>query len=71
MHTDLMANKMIEDPFYRTNEKDLQWIGLTDWEYKISFKVDDNLLQNQHIESIFEGGYLCGCLFKLQKNIYC
>jgi len=54
MHTDLMANIMIEDPFYRTNEKDLRWIGLTDWEYKTSFKVDDNLLQNHHIELVFE-----------------
>ncbi|PCH99830.1 MAG: hypothetical protein COB81_10060 [Flavobacteriaceae bacterium] len=25
VHTDLLENKIIEDPFYRTNEKDLQW----------------------------------------------
>lgn len=27
VHTDLLANKLIEDPYYRDNEKNLQWIG--------------------------------------------
>ena len=32
VHTDLLNNKLIEDPFYRDNEKKQQWIGKTDWE---------------------------------------
>ena len=32
VHTDLLANKLIDDPFYRDNEKKQQWIGKTDWE---------------------------------------
>lgn len=27
VHTDLMNNRMIKDPFYGVNEKSLQWIG--------------------------------------------
>ena len=34
VHTDLMANGKIEDPFYRLNEHDVQWIDKVDWEYK-------------------------------------
>ena len=30
VHTDLMSNGLIEDPFYRNNEQKLQWIGKTD-----------------------------------------
>ena len=26
VHTDLLYNNLIADPFYGTNEKDLQWI---------------------------------------------
>ena len=30
-------NGLIEDPFFGTNEKDLQWIENEDWEYRTSF----------------------------------
>ncbi len=30
VHTDLLANKKIEEPFFRTNEKDLQWVDKED-----------------------------------------
>ena len=30
VHTDLLANHRIEDPFYRLNERQLQWIDKTD-----------------------------------------
>src|SRR5512143_2677220 len=37
---DLLRNQLIPDPFYRDNEKSLQWIVLTDWEYQTEFNVD-------------------------------
>ncbi|PWJ42191.1 beta-mannosidase [Sediminitomix flava] len=37
VHTDLYANDLIPDPFYRQNEKDLQWIENEAWEYKKTF----------------------------------
>jgi beta-mannosidase len=55
VHTDLMATKQIGDPFYRTNEKDLQWIGETDWEYRTSFKVDESLLKCDKLYLVFKG----------------
>lgn len=55
VHTDLIANGVIEDPYYRTNEKDQQWIDKKDWIYKTTFKVSDNQLANEHLELFFEG----------------
>jgi len=53
VHTDLMASGNIEDPYYRLNEKDQQWIDKKDWEYKTDFMVEDELLKKDHIEMIF------------------
>jgi len=37
VHTDLLANGKIENPFYRLNEHDLQWIDKENWEYQTTF----------------------------------
>lgn len=55
VHTDLMTNGIIEDPFYRLNEHDVQWIDKTDWEYKTIFHVDDNMLGCDRIQLDFKG----------------
>ncbi|WP_090119630.1 beta-mannosidase [Lutibacter oricola] len=55
VHTDLMANGIIEDSFYRLNEKNQQWIDKQDWEYKTTFLVDEHLLKKDKIELNFEG----------------
>lgn len=55
VHTDLLNDKTIEDPFYRLNEKDQQWIGDTDWEYETSFEGSDQVLEEQNINLVFEG----------------
>ena len=55
VHTDLLANKLIEDPFYRDNEKKQQWIGKTDWEYQTHLSVTAATMQREHVELIFEG----------------
>ncbi|CUM51150.1 unnamed protein product [Debaryomyces tyrocola] len=51
IHTDLLNNGEIPDPFIDRNEKDLQWIGEEDWEYKTTFKVSSG---KKH-ELVFEG----------------
>ena len=33
VHTDLMANEIIEDPFFRLNERAVQWVDKEDWIY--------------------------------------
>ncbi|MBW8880665.1 MAG: glycoside hydrolase family 2 protein, partial [Asticcacaulis sp.] len=55
VHTDLLANKKIPDPFYRANERDLQWIDKKDWEYRTTFTVGPQVFAREHIELYFEG----------------
>src|ERR1043165_9283554 len=55
VHTDLLNNKLIDDPFYRDNEQRLQWIGKTDWEYETPFNVAPATLARSHVELVFEG----------------
>jgi beta-mannosidase len=55
VHTDLLANKLIEDPFYRDNEKKQQWIGKTNWEYTTTFKINPQITNRQNVELVFEG----------------
>ena len=55
VHTDLLANKKIPDPFWSSNEKNLQWIENEDWEYQTYFSVDDKIFNSSHIDLVFEG----------------
>src|SRR5687768_13474383 len=55
VHTDLLNNKLIEDPFYRDNEKKLQWIGKTDWEYQTTFTISPEIFARDNIDLVFEG----------------
>lgn len=45
--SDLIRNEEIPDPYYRSNELNLQWIGKTDWTYKRNFKVEKDFLAHQ------------------------
>jgi beta-mannosidase len=55
VHTDLLQNRLIPDPFYRENEKDLQWIEDADWEYRTVFDVSPDILEKQELELVFHG----------------
>ena len=55
VHTDLLANKIIEDPFFGTNEKQLQWIENENWNYKTSFIVSKSELKYKNIALEFKG----------------
>jgi beta-mannosidase len=55
VHTDLLRNGLIPDPFDRDNEFRLQWIGLTDWEYQTTFQVDSASLGRDHVDLVFDG----------------
>ena len=50
VHTDLLAAGKIPDPFYGTNELDLQWIEERDWEYQATFTVAAALLRDPRVE---------------------
>ena len=76
VHTDLLANKLIPDPFYRDNESKLQWIDKADWEYKTVFKVDAQSFAKKNIELVFDGldtyadVYLNGKLILQADNMF-
>ena len=55
VHTDLMDNQIIEDPFYRLNERAVQWVDKEDWEYKTTLHVDPSVMDKDHIELDFKG----------------
>ena len=53
--SDLLDNKLIEDPFILDNEKGAQWVSETDWEYKTNFALSEDQLQKKHLQLNFEG----------------
>lgn len=55
VHTDLLDNGKISNPFYGTNEKDVQWIDKKDWEYITTIDVEENVMNHSHIELVFAG----------------
>jgi len=55
IHTDLLAAGKIPDPFYRQNERDVQWVGDTNWLYRRSFQVSAEALQHDRVLLCCEG----------------
>jgi beta-mannosidase len=55
VQTDLLHDNLIPDPFYRDNDTRLQWIGLTDWEYRTTFDADAAMISHEHVDLVFEG----------------
>ena len=55
VHTDLMDNNIIEDPFFRLNERGVQWIDKEDWEYKTILNVDKDVFNKDNVEIYFKG----------------
>ena len=55
IHTDLMANGIIEDPYYRLNERKVQWVDKKDWVYQCAFEISAEEFVRHHHELQFEG----------------
>jgi beta-mannosidase len=55
VHTDLLALGAIPDPYKGMVEGELQWIGLADWEYRRSFDVPAEALDDARSDLVFEG----------------
>lgn len=55
VHTDLMANAVIPDPFAGMNERDVQWVGSQQWVYRRRFNVPDGFLRNDAVQLVCEG----------------
>jgi beta-mannosidase len=55
VHTDLMANGRIPDPFVADNEKRVQWVAESDWEYRTSFTCTRGLLSEEKVLLVCDG----------------
>ncbi len=55
VHTDLLANNKIPDPFARLNEVEVQWVADVDWRYRRSVQVPAEILNASHVELVAEG----------------
>jgi beta-mannosidase len=55
VHTDLLKNKKILEPYIGTNERKLNWIEREDWEYHTVFSVDSKIREADNVALIFEG----------------
>lgn len=55
VHTDLLANQIIPDPFFGANEKQLQWIENEDWQYQTTFAISKEELNHQNTILQFDG----------------
>lgn len=51
-YLDLMNEKIIKDPFYGENEKDVAWVGERNWIYEKSFTVTEKELLSDKITLI-------------------
>jgi len=55
VHQDLIENGTIQDPFFRLNEFDVQWIENEDWEYRTTFYVSKEIINQENKELNFKG----------------
>jgi beta-mannosidase len=55
IHTDLLKNKLIPDPFYRDHENKVQWVETRTWDYRNIFDVGEDLFLKKNIVLEFEG----------------
>jgi len=55
VHTDLLAAKKIDDPYYRDNEDRVQWVSEAAWVYSRTFDVAAGLLESDVVLLRCEG----------------
>jgi len=55
VHTDLLRDGKIPDPYYNLNEPTLRWIGQTDWRFETSFIADEKLFEHERIDLAADG----------------
>lgn len=55
VHTDLLSNGIIEDPFFRLNERAVQWIDKEDWIYETTIESNNNIISYNNQQLVFKG----------------
>lgn len=76
VHTDLLKNNLIDEPFYSNNEIKLGWIAESDWIYKTVFDSPFESGDSFPIKLVFEGLdtvskiYLNGTCLGVSENMF-
>ena len=52
---DLIAARRVPDPFKGTNEGAIQWVGLSDWQFRTRLSVTPAMLARDHLDLVFDG----------------
>jgi len=55
VHTDLLAAGRIPDPFFRDNERQVQWVSQADWVYRRRFDVPADFLRRRFVRLHCQG----------------
>lgn len=55
VQTDLMACHLLDDPYFRLNERGAQWVDKEDWIYENRFDLPAALKGRKHVELCFNG----------------
>ncbi len=55
VHTDLLRNGLIPDPYKGSNVDSVQWIENENWIYKCTIVARDTLLKHGHLDLVFKG----------------
>lgn len=55
VHTDLLALDRIPDPFVGDNEKKVQWVAESDWDYATEFSVEADVFNKGHLFLVCDG----------------
>jgi beta-mannosidase len=55
VHTDLMANNIISDPFQDENEKDVAWVTEKEWWYRKQVDLPPEVPKKGVVELVFDG----------------
>jgi beta-mannosidase len=55
VHQDLLAAGRIPDPFFGLNEREVQWVGESDWLYRCSFDLAPAWLEAEQLDLCCDG----------------
>ncbi|CAN9501998.1 unnamed protein product [Ophioblennius macclurei] len=55
VHTALLRNGHIQDPYFRFNDVSYRWISLQNWTYSTTFSLSDTFRQKQKVLLVFDG----------------
>ncbi|GAA5858851.1 hypothetical protein JCM5353_005583 [Sporobolomyces roseus] len=55
IHQELLAARLIPDPFLKRNEELVQWVGEEDWIYRCSFELDTMPKEGEQADLNFDG----------------